>query len=62
MRERDYEMEGNNAVMEKLIKYFRKGGWSCWWCPPHRGENEGRRPKHGARKPKYKDKRRIKDE
>lgn len=22
----------------------------CAYCKPHRGENEGRRPKHGAKK------------
>jgi len=29
----------------------------CAICPPHKGENAGRRAKHGPKKPKYKEKR-----
>jgi len=36
---------------------------SCSFCPPHGGENLKRTPpKHGKTKPRYKDKRRIKEE
>jgi len=30
---------------------------SCTYCPPHGGENQGRRAKHGPQKPKKKNKR-----
>ena len=30
---------------------------SCRFCPPNGGENAKRRAKHGATKPRYKDKR-----
>lgn len=29
----------------------------CSLCPPHRGENAGRRAKRGAKMPRYKNKR-----
>ena len=50
MRESDYAEEGNRGVMAKLLKVELP----CPCCPPHRGENEGRRPRHGAGRPKYK--------
>ncbi len=25
---------------------------NCAYCPPHKGENAKRKPKHGAKKPK----------
>ena len=59
MRERDYTHENNNQVMAKLVKYFRKGGLCCWYCPPHRGENSHSTSKHGARMPRYKNMRRA---
>lgn len=36
----------------------RRVSLSCDICPPHRGENAGRKPKYGAQKPKSKNKRR----
>lgn len=30
---------------------------NCPVCPPNKGENASRKPKHGINKPKYKDKR-----
>ncbi len=33
---------------------------SCSICPPNKGENAGRKAKHGSKKPKYKSKRRGK--
>lgn len=49
-----------NAVeLETPKEYARKKAaknLSCDICPPHRGENAGRKPKRGAQKPKSKNK------
>ena len=37
----------NRTVYRRLFKRLRA---KCAWCPWHRHENEGRRPKHGTRK------------
>jgi len=34
----------------------RRSLLSCSFCPPNKGENSNRKPKHGTRKPRYKDK------
>ena len=35
----------------------RLGTLRCSICPPNKGENASRKPKHGVKKPKHKDKR-----
>jgi len=39
----------------KLLKKLKD--LSCSFCRPHQNENAGRKAKHGAKKPKKKDKR-----
>jgi hypothetical protein len=38
---------GNSTVHRRRYKQLRA---KCSYCPWHRKENEGRRPRHGARK------------
>ena len=45
--------ETNSTVVNR----FRRGYLRCSICPPNKGENAKRKPKHGNKKPKYKDKR-----
>lgn len=45
--------ETNSSVIKKLMRKW----FSCAFCPPNQGENSSRKPKHGVKKPKYKDKR-----
>lgn len=43
----------NSSVLKKIRRYFL----TCRYCPPHKGENATRKPRHGVKKPKYKNKR-----
>jgi hypothetical protein len=43
--------EAANASVDKKLN---RRHLNCDHCPPHRGENRGRRVKHGPQKPKYK--------
>jgi len=45
--------ENNRSVIKKLLRKW----FSCAFCPPNQGENSSRKPKHGVKKPKYKNKR-----
>ena len=47
----DYLVEANSRS-EKLKN---KKHLNCSFCPPNRGENATRQPKHGVKKPKHKD-------
>lgn len=47
------EAENNNSSVDKKIKKLQL---VCAFCPPNKGENSTRKSKHGAKKPKYKDK------
>lgn len=49
----EVKKESNSTVDDRLRRYALR----CPLCKPHRGENVGRRPKHGKTKPKKKDKR-----
>lgn len=49
------EKENNNAAYKKANKEAM-GQMNCIICPPFEGENGRRKPKHGPKKPKYKDK------
>lgn len=51
------ETNTNPTVDDRLSR----NDLSCSFCRPNKGENEGRRAKHGKGKSKYKDKRRGKD-
>ena len=46
--------ESNPTVYDRIK---RRAQLSCSICPPNQGENASRKPKHGAKKPKGKDKR-----
>ena len=57
-RSKDIKAEVNPQVHKKLS--VNKGGQNnCRYCPPFKGENKMTtgRPKHGTKKPKYKNKR-----
>lgn len=45
--------ETNPTVVNRL----ERKKLSCSFCPPNKGENCKHKPKHGSKKPKYKDKR-----
>lgn len=42
----------DNPREYKMLK--KQTDLRCPICPPHKGENAGRHVKHGAKKPKYK--------
>ncbi len=46
-----------NAEDSRTYKLVQRRQLSCSICPPNRGENAKRQPKHGAKKPRKKDKR-----
>lgn len=48
------EENTNNTVDDRER---RKKNLSCSYCKPNKGENASRKSKHGAKKPKRKDKR-----
>jgi hypothetical protein len=48
------EPNTNSTIDDRLRRY----NLACNYCRPHKGENEGRRPKHGDQKRKGKNKRR----
>jgi hypothetical protein len=50
----------NDEINSSVDKKGRREDLRCSFCPPNRGENSSRKAKHGAKKPKYKDKRRKK--
>lgn len=51
-------MRGPAAMKEtdnaSVYKKLNRRHLNCPICPPHKGENRGRRVKHGPQKPKYK--------
>lgn len=51
---RNNDEKPNNRA-EKLAKREERGQLKCSICPPHKGENASRKPKHGVKKPKKKD-------
>lgn len=44
--------ETNSSVDKKNRRFQLR----CGICPPNKGENANRKPRHGAKKPKYKTK------
>lgn len=42
--------------VKAVVHKERKKNLRCDHCPPNRGENRKDKPKHGNKKPKYKDK------
>lgn len=55
MKAKSKSKKTDNPREYKLL--MREENLSCSRCPPHRVENAGRKPKHGEKKPKKKDKR-----
>jgi hypothetical protein len=45
------EINSRTDKIKRLIKTLE-----CRFCPPNQGHNRKRKPKHGVKKPKYKDK------
>lgn len=45
---------GKFEINSSVDRKERRDALSCPLCPPHRVENAGRRPKHGEKKPRYK--------
>lgn len=45
----------NENTHSKIDKIERREPLRCNICPPNRGENASRKPKHGVKKPKKKD-------
>ena len=43
----ELDSTANKTVYRRLYKRLKA---KCAWCPWHRHENDGRRPKHGTRK------------
>lgn len=52
-KRQDAKEETDPSVVWKM----RRRNLRCSVCPPNRGENASRRPKHGVKKPKYKNRR-----
>ena len=50
----ELETTTNKTVYKRRYKELNA---SCSYCPWHKNENEGHRPKHGVRKPKRKGRR-----
>ncbi len=46
-----------NSMVDKRFAYRRKGAYYCSYCAPNKGCNSKKKAKHGARKPRHKDKR-----
>jgi len=46
------KLENTNSKIDKIERRERL---NCSICPPNRGENATRKPKHGVKKPKKKD-------
>lgn len=55
MRGRQVEVETDSRAY-KLLRKIKT--LVCAYCPPHRGENAVRVPRHGAKKPRRKNQRR----
>lgn len=54
-RSDEYKSESNDSAANKTLK--SAGQHRCRFCPPWEHENRvQRKPKRGAKKPKYKDK------
>lgn len=49
---RSQEKLSTDRRLEKVKE--RRKTLKCTICPPHKGENSSRKPKHGAQKPRYK--------
>ena len=49
--------ETNRTVIDRIRRKDRYGDQGCAYCRPNRSENKHREGKHGADKPRYKDKR-----
>lgn len=54
----DYEFTGKTESNPRTIKLKNKKKLRCSICPPNRGENASRKPKHGVKKQKHKNHRR----
>jgi len=55
MRQETFRNTENPTVYNRLRRY----DLSCSICPPHQNENAGRKPKHGVKKARHKNHRRI---
>jgi hypothetical protein len=46
-----------NSTVDRRARWDRNARQNrdCPLCPPHRGENTTPRPRHGTKKPRYKD-------
>lgn len=57
-RSREYKQEDNSTAARKVLA--KAGQHNCKFCPPWEHENKvTRKPKHGSKKPKYKNKRQF---
>lgn len=57
MAKREEEKSTDNSTVAKRLQRL---DLRCSICPPNKGENASRKAAHGAKKPKYKDRRRGK--
>lgn len=52
MSRKSEEKEDTNSTVDRKK---RRLDLRCSYCPPNKGENASRKPKHGVKKPKRKD-------